>query len=60
MKQFLFSLLFGPVEDFLLDYLTELATKSDNKVDDRLVEALRAALNNESYLAAIKKWVNKV
>lgn len=43
------------IEKLVIKYLRELAARSDNKVDDRLVEAVATAINNGSYLTYLKK-----
>lgn len=43
------------IEKLVIKYLRELAAKSDNKVDDRLVEMVVTAINNGSYVTYMKK-----
>ena len=54
MKNFLKAFFLGKVEDLVIDLLTQLAQRTDNKIDDRLVEAVAAAIENRSYLQIIK------
>lgn len=60
MKQFLLKLFRIKVEEFVVSCLRELSQRSDNKVDDRLVEAVATAINNGSYLTYIKKVKSKL
>ena len=43
-------------EEKVVEELRRLAAKSDNKVDDRLVEAVAGAINNGSYMTIIKRF----
>tara|TARA_R100000544_G_scaffold34420_1_gene21186 strand:- start:338 stop:511 length:174 start_codon:yes stop_codon:yes gene_type:complete len=56
MKNFLKAFFLGKLEDLVIDLLVKLAKRSDNKIDDRLVEAVVAAIENKSYLQVIKKF----
>lgn len=55
MKAFLKRFFFLKTEDVIIELLRELAKRTDNKVDDRLVEAVATALRNKSYTTAIKR-----
>ena len=56
MKNFLKAFFLGKLEDLVIDLLVKLAKRSDNKIDDRLGEAVVAAIENKSYLQVIKKF----
>lgn len=56
MKAFFKRFFIRKTEDLVIDLLTELAKRSDNKVDDRLVEAVATAIRNKSYMTAIKRF----
>lgn len=56
MKAFFKRFFVRKTEDLIIDLLTELAKRSDNKVDDRLVEAVATAIRNKSYMTAIKRF----
>lgn len=43
-------------EEKVIAELKRLAKRSDNKVDDRLVEAVSGAIRNGSYMTIIKKF----
>lgn len=51
----LLSIFRPDIEKLVIKYLRELAQRSDNKVDDRLVEMVIAAINNGSYITYLKK-----
>lgn len=48
------------MEDEVVEKLREIAAKSDNKVDDRLVEAVTTAIENGSYMTVIRKFKDKL
>lgn len=56
MKAFFKRFFIRKTEDLVVDLLTELAKRSDNKIDDRLVEAVAGAIQNKSYMTLIKKF----
>jgi len=56
LKNFFKKFFITKTEDLVVDLLTELALRSDNKVDDRLVEAVVEAIRNKSYMTAIKNF----
>ena len=43
-------------EEKVISELKRLAKRSDNKVDDRLVEAVSGAIRNGSYMTIIKRF----
>ena len=56
MKAFFKRFFIRKTEDLVVDLLRQLAKRSDNKIDDRLVEAVATAILNKSYMTAIKRF----
>lgn len=56
MKAFFKRFFIRNTEDLVVDLLRQLAKRSDNKIDDRLVEAVATAILNKSYMTAIKRF----
>lgn len=49
------QMLIRRAEKMVIKYLRKLALQSTNKVDDRLVEAVVAAIEDRSYLTILRK-----
>lgn len=56
MKAFFKRFFIRKTEDLVVDLLRELAKRSDNKIDDRLVEAVAGAIQDKSYMTIIKHF----
>lgn len=56
MKSFFKRFFIRKTEDLVVDLLRQLAKRSDNKIDDRLVEAVAGAIQDRSYMTIIKKF----
>lgn len=56
MKAFFKRFFIRKTEDLVVDLLRQLAKRSDNKIDDRLVEAVAGAVQDKSYMTIIKQF----
>lgn len=56
MKQLIINWAIRKAAKEVLRGLRRLAKRTDNKVDDRLIQAVEAALDNKSYMTAVKNF----